>query len=150
MEYDDEKVRDLTTRAIDQGFTAFKLKVGSADEERDLRRAAMLRKLVGDSSTLMFDANQHWDLPAAVRMCRELATYRPLWIEEPTHPDDVLAHVASSRGSLGKNCGWRAYQIASYSRRLYNPRRSLYRRLHRLRVSEFLTVSFLARRSASQ
>jgi L-fuconate dehydratase len=27
-------------------------------------------------------------------MCGELAKFRPLWIEEPTHPDDVSAHVA--------------------------------------------------------
>jgi L-fuconate dehydratase len=39
------------------------LKNGSPEESRDLRRAAMLRKLVGEESTLMFDANQHWHLP---------------------------------------------------------------------------------------
>jgi L-fuconate dehydratase len=97
MAYDDEKVRELTRRAIDQGFKAFKLKVGSADESRDLRRAAMLREVVGGSGILMFDANQHWNPPAARRMCRELACFKPLWIEEPTHPDDVLAHAALSR-----------------------------------------------------
>jgi L-fuconate dehydratase len=149
MEYDDDKVRDLTSRAIDQGFTAFKLKVGSADEARDLRRAAMLRKLVGDSSTLMFDANQHWALPAAVRMCRELATYRPLWIEEPTHPDDVLAHVALAR-EVGP------VKIAAGE---HIPNRILFKTfmqsqaLHYVQVdctrvagvSEFLTISFLAK-----
>jgi L-fuconate dehydratase len=97
MAYDDQKVRELTTRAIDRGFKAFKLKVGSADESRDLRRAAMLREVVGDSGILMFDANQHWNLPAALRMCRELARFKPIWIEEPTHPDDVHAHAALSR-----------------------------------------------------
>src|ERR1700733_10299841 len=56
MGYDDNKVTELTKCALGQGFSAFKLKVGSLDESRDLRRAAMLRKLIGDSSTLMFDA----------------------------------------------------------------------------------------------
>jgi L-fuconate dehydratase len=93
MAYDDEKVRELTARALDRGFKAFKLKVGSVEESRDLRRAAMLREFVGNSTTLMFDANQHWNLPTAIRMCHELAVYRPLWIEEPTHPDDVQAYV---------------------------------------------------------
>lgn len=93
MAYDDHKVQELTARAIDQGFKAFKLKVGSADESRDLRRAAMLRKHIGDTGILMFDANQHWSLPVALHMCHELAQYRPLWIEEPTHPDDMHAHV---------------------------------------------------------
>ena len=93
MAYDDEKVRELTRRAISQGFRAFKLKVGSQEESRDLRRAAMLREAVGDGGIVMFDANQHWDLSAALRMCGELARFRPLWIEEPTHPDDIHAHA---------------------------------------------------------
>src|SRR5216684_2369737 len=52
-------------KALSRGFSAFKLKVGSPEESRDLRRAAMLRKLIGEKSTLMFDANQHWHLPDA-------------------------------------------------------------------------------------
>lgn len=96
MDYSDEKVRELTKSALDQGFSAFKLKVGSMEESRDLRRAAMLRELAGNDKTIMFDANQHWNLPDALRMCRELAAFRPLWIEEPTHPDDLLAHVELS------------------------------------------------------
>ncbi len=93
MAYDDDKVRELTLRAIDQGFTAFKLKVGSSDVERDLRRAVMLRECVGDAGTLMLDANQRWNLPVALHRCRELAKVRPLWIEEPTHPDDIQGHA---------------------------------------------------------
>jgi L-fuconate dehydratase len=97
MAYDDAKVRELTERAIGRGFNAFKLKVGSRDHERDLRRAEMLRECVGNAGTVMYDANQQWTLPVAQRMCRELAKLRPLWIEEPTHPDDVMAHVILAR-----------------------------------------------------
>jgi len=93
MAYDDCKVRELTERAIEQGFTAFKLKVGSSDRKRDLRRASMLRECAGESATLMFDANQQWNLPTALEMCREFARLNPLWIEEPTHPDDIRAHA---------------------------------------------------------
>jgi L-fuconate dehydratase len=97
MAYDDTKVRELTERAISNGFTAFKLKVGSPDRERDLRRAAMLRACAGDAGTVMFDANQQWTLPVAQSMCAELAKLNPLWIEEPTHPDDLMAHVQLAR-----------------------------------------------------
>ena len=97
MGYDDQKVRDLTRRAIDSGFKAFKLKVGSDDQDRDLRRAAMLRECIGDSGVLMFDANQRWSLPVAIRMSRELAVYQPSWIEEPTHPDDIRGHALLAR-----------------------------------------------------
>jgi L-fuconate dehydratase len=97
MAYDDQKVRELTEAAIDRGFRAFKLKVGSVDELRDLRRAAMLRDVAGESGILMFDANQRWNLPDASRICSQLVQFKPLWIEEPTHPDDVLAHAALAR-----------------------------------------------------
>ena len=97
MAYEDGKVRELTKKAIDKGFGAFKLKVGSRDRSRDLRRATMLRECAGAQSTIMFDANQQWSLPAAREMCGELAKMKPLWIEEPTHPDDMLAHATLAR-----------------------------------------------------
>lgn len=97
MGYDDAKVRALTQEAIDRGFKAFKLKVGSDDEVRDLRRASMLRDVVGNAGTLMFDANQRWNAPDALRMCKGLTEFSPLWIEEPTHPDDIGAHVELAR-----------------------------------------------------
>jgi len=97
MGYDDAKVRALTQQAIDRGFKAFKLKVGSIDDERDLRRAAMLRQVAGEAGILMFDANQRWDAPDAMRMCKALVEFKPLWIEEPTHPDDIHAHVELAR-----------------------------------------------------
>src|SRR5258707_5872736 len=97
MAYDDQKVRELTQRALDSGFRAFKLKVGSDDGRRDLRRAAVLRECIGESGALMFDANQRWNLPVAIRMSCDLAVYRPSWIEEPTHPDDVHGHAVLAR-----------------------------------------------------
>src|SRR5579864_216015 len=44
FQYDDERVKELTRQAIDRGFHAFKLKVGSVDGQRDIRRARMLRE----------------------------------------------------------------------------------------------------------
>jgi len=87
----------MLDKAISQGFRAFKLKVGSKDERRDLRRAAILRERVGNDGIVMFDANQHWNLPDAIRMGRELGKFKPLWLEEPTHPDDLHAHVVLTR-----------------------------------------------------
>jgi L-fuconate dehydratase len=83
MAYDDAKVRELTLNAMDHGFRAFKLKVGSDNEDRDLRRAAVFARMAGDSGILMFDANQRWNAPEAMRRCRALASFKPLWIEEP-------------------------------------------------------------------
>jgi L-fuconate dehydratase len=90
--YDDEKVRLNCRKAIAEGFTAMKLKVGSADPQRDIRRAHIVREEAGDHSKVMLDANQQWTLPQALSICKELQSMNPYWIEEPTHPDDVLAH----------------------------------------------------------
>ncbi|MGN6494342.1 MAG: enolase C-terminal domain-like protein [Agriterribacter sp.] len=90
--YDDEKVRTNCKKAIENGFTAMKLKVGSADPQRDIRRANIVREVAGDSIKVMLDANQQWTLPQAISICNELKKMNPYWVEEPTHPDDVLAH----------------------------------------------------------
>lgn len=92
FQYQDERVRDNARAALAAGFRAFKLKVGSRDGQRDLRRAAMLREITGPDCRIMFDANQQWNLREAERMCHALAAFDPYWIEEPTHPDDVEAH----------------------------------------------------------
>ena len=62
----------------------------------------MLRECIGDSGTLMFDANQRWSLPVAVRMSHELALYKPTWIEEPTHLDDIHGHASLSNRTTHK------------------------------------------------
>lgn len=90
--YDDEKIRSNCRKAIDEGFTALKLKVGSTDAQRDIRRTAMVREVVGDDIRVMVDANQQWTLPQAIAICTALKKMNPYWIEEPTHPDDVLGH----------------------------------------------------------
>jgi len=109
FQYEDERVRENARIALAAGFRAFKLKVGSRDGDRDLRRAAMLREIAGPDCRLMFDANQQWNLREAERMCHALAAVDPYWIEEPTHPDDVAAHrtlaagIAPVRLALGEH-----------------------------------------------
>ncbi len=91
--YSDAQVLRNVQEAMEQGFTAMKLKVGSKNVERDIRRARIVREAAGDDATIMFDANQQWTLPQAIDICKQLKELNPFWIEEPTHPDDVLAHV---------------------------------------------------------
>jgi len=96
--YSDETIKEHTRKAIDAGFTAMKLKVGSADAQRDIRRAGILREATGPDATLMVDANQQWTLPQALKVGQQLKdVLNPYWIEEPTHPDDILAHQTLAR-----------------------------------------------------
>lgn len=95
--YSDELVREYVKRSMDAGFNAMKLKVGSEDSARDLRRASMVRQIAGDEALIMLDCNQKWTLPQAIRNSMELQSIRPYWIEEPTHPDDIAAHQTLAR-----------------------------------------------------
>jgi len=92
FQYEDNQVKDLARRAMEKGFCAFKLKVGSRDGQRDVRRASMLRELAGPNALIMLDANQQWTLTRALEMCEKLREMSPYFIEEPTHPDDIQAH----------------------------------------------------------
>ena len=95
--YPDDLVVENTKRALEKGFTAMKLKVGSADPERDIRRAELIRKTAGDAATIMVDANQQWTVHKALYVIDKLRSINPYWVEEPTDPDDVLAHQTLRR-----------------------------------------------------
>lgn len=94
--YSDDKLRRLLREAVDQGYRHVKLKVGSSLED-DIRRCRIAREEIGPDAKLMIDANQVWDVPEAIEWVRHLAEFEPMWIEEPTSPDDVLGHAAIRR-----------------------------------------------------
>jgi L-fuconate dehydratase len=148
--YEDERVRENAQRAIDEGFSAFKLKIGSHNPQRDLRRARMLREIAGNKALLMLDVNQQWTLPQALAMCDSLQDVFPYWIEEPTHPDDVAAHrklaraIAPMRIALGEHVPNRVlFKNFLEAEAVYFVQVDCTRVAG---VSEFLTVSLLARK----
>ena len=94
--YSDDKVRRLALEAMAAGWDHFKIKVGQ-DLEGNLRRAALMRELIGRDRKLMMDANQCWDVDEAISQMKALARFDPWWIEEPTCADDVLGHAAIAR-----------------------------------------------------
>jgi L-fuconate dehydratase len=94
--YPDDKIRRLARAGLAAGWTHFKLKVG-LDLDDDVRRARILREEIGDDRVLMLDANQAWDVEEAIAAMAVLAPFRPLWIEEPTSPDDILGHARIAR-----------------------------------------------------
>lgn len=150
FQYEDAQVKERALLALDQGFRAFKLKVGSTDGKRDVRRAFLLRDALGTDVRIMLDVNQQWTLPRALEMCRALRSMSPYWVEEPTHPDDVFAHKTLAEAispvpiALGEHV----------------PNRVVFKNFMQARavqlvqvdctrvggVSEFLTVSLLARK----
>jgi L-fuconate dehydratase len=93
--YPDDVVRQRCRDALGQGWTSFKTKVG-IDIESDRHRCEVMREEIGERQ-LMADANQVWDVGQAIEWTNHLRAYHLRWIEEPTHPDDVLGHAAIRR-----------------------------------------------------
>jgi L-fuconate dehydratase len=107
--YPDDKIRRLSREAIEQGFQHIKIKVGR-DLQDDIRRCTLIRDEIGYGPKLMMDANQYWDVGAAISHMQNLARFEPYWIEEPTSPDDVLGHATIARAlapirvATGEHC----------------------------------------------
>ena len=107
--YTDDYIRSACRAAMNEGWTHFKVKVGGNPAD-DARRVAMVRETIGGGRTLMIDANQRWDVAEAIERVKALASYNPLWIEEPTSPDDILGHAAIAKAvapigvATGEHC----------------------------------------------
>ncbi len=150
FQYEDGQLKDLARQSKEKGFHAFKLKVGSRDGQRDVRRAFMLREFVGADALIMLDANQQWTLPRALEMCHKLRDVSPYFVEEPTHPDDIRAH-----GTLAERIKPIPIALGEHV-----PNRIMFKNFMQAEavqiiqadctrlagISEFLTVSLLARK----
>ncbi len=150
FQFDDRQVLDKALDATRQGFRAVKLKVGSADLNRDLRRARLLREALGPDVLIMLDANQQWTPEQAIAMGREVRELAPYWIEEPTHPDDVFGHqriaeaISPLKIALGEHVPNRVLFKTFLEARAVHFVQPDCTRL--AGVSEFLTVSLMARK----
>jgi L-alanine-DL-glutamate epimerase-like enolase superfamily enzyme len=76
-----------------RGFRAIKMKVGRPSLRQDVERVRAMRGHLGPDFPLMVDANMRWSVDEAIRAARALAELAPVWLEEPTIPDDVPGHA---------------------------------------------------------
>ena len=90
--YSDDKLARLASQAAADGFRAIKIKVGLSVDE-DIRRCRIARETIGPDIGLAVDANQRWDVGTAITWLQQLRQFNIAWAEEPTSPDDVLAHA---------------------------------------------------------
>jgi L-fuconate dehydratase len=97
LNYPDEKLVRLAKKAVADGFRTIKIKVGRTIED-DVRRCRLAREAIGPDIAMAADANQRWDVDTAIAWINRLSPFGIAWIEEPTSPDDILAHQAIRRG----------------------------------------------------
>lgn len=92
----------LAARKRDEGYRAFKLKVGFG-RERDLTNLAALRAALGEQAALMVDANQAWALDEALAAAEAMAPFGLRWLEEPIPvdaPAQAWTRLASASAML--------------------------------------------------
>lgn len=147
--YSDEQVARNVATSVASGFTAMKLKVGSPDLDRDVRRARIVREAAGPEATLMTDANQQWTLDQSIDFCRRCADLDLYWLEEPTHPDDILGHqtIAQAIGSVKVAAGEHVANRMAFKNYLQCGGLAVCQvdALRVAGVSEFLVVSLMAK-----
>jgi D(-)-tartrate dehydratase len=88
-------VEDLCSdvrRAIDQGHSRFKIKIGGATLADDIARIEAVFGVLERGMTLAVDCNGTFDREQALRYLDALKGYPLAWIEEPVHPLDFELH----------------------------------------------------------
>jgi L-alanine-DL-glutamate epimerase-like enolase superfamily enzyme len=79
----------LAQKKWDEGYRAFKLKVGFG-ADRDFNNLQSLRNLFGPDTKIMVDANQAWLPEEAVENISRLSVLNPFWVEEPLPADSSI------------------------------------------------------------
>lgn len=88
--------REATARMRD-GFTFFKLKVGTTTVERDIDAALRVREAVGPECDLCADANQAWSVAEALRFARGAERAGLCFFEQPVEAADLAGMAAIAR-----------------------------------------------------
>ncbi|WP_207592255.1 enolase C-terminal domain-like protein [Halomontanus rarus] len=83
-----DALREEVQTRFDQGFDAFKLKVGEVDPHVDHERIEAVREIVGDEAQVFVDAQGVWELEEAIENVRLFEEAGIDGIETPVgHPD---------------------------------------------------------------
>jgi L-rhamnonate dehydratase len=84
--------------AVDAGFTAVKFgwEPFGQDPALDQELVGAIRGEVGDDVDVAIDAGLVWDAKTAIQRIKALEHFRPLWVEEPLHPDDLRGYARVS------------------------------------------------------
>ena len=91
--YPTDELVENVKRAVDDGFSGVKVKIGSPDFGDDIKRLEAVRKAVGEEIHIATDVNNKWDLTTALRNAPTLDELKVAWLEEPLYPFDVQGHA---------------------------------------------------------
>lgn len=122
LNYDLDDLRRHCLRAVEHGFRAVKMKVGSPTLEEDLERIRAVRAEIGTDLPLMVDANQVFGYTEALQRGKAFAELGVAWFEEPlvAHDVDGYAELTSALAipvATGENLYGKEEFMRFFSRR---------------------------------
>jgi L-alanine-DL-glutamate epimerase-like enolase superfamily enzyme len=114
--YDDRQLADQLSGWTEQGIPRVKIKIGGEPLERDLRRVAQARDVIG-SGELYVDANGAYPVGEACRVASQLTAYDVTWFEEPVSSDDLAGlRTVRDRTSIDVTAGEYGYDLVYFER----------------------------------
>jgi len=103
LELDKVATRAAQLKTDGYRYQKWFLAYGPGDGPEGLRKnvdiVRVLRESVGDDVELMFDVYSGWDMTYALAWAREVAKYRPRWIEEATQAEKIDSFAELRRGA---------------------------------------------------
>lgn len=97
--YSKERLLQSIQEALDAGHDSAKIKIGKDDPAEDIDRIESVRKLLGDDSEFMIDANMVLTVEKALKMSNAVKDLNIKWFEEPLNPDDLMGYRTLSEQS---------------------------------------------------
>jgi L-alanine-DL-glutamate epimerase-like enolase superfamily enzyme len=114
--YDERQLADQLSGWMEQGIPRVKIKIGGEPLERDLRRVAQARDVIG-SAELYVDANGAYTVGEACRVAARLAAYDVMWFEEPVSSDDLSGlRVVREQTGIDVTAGEYGYDLVYFER----------------------------------
>ncbi|TNE48491.1 MAG: o-succinylbenzoate synthase [Deltaproteobacteria bacterium] len=99
----------LAKERLDEGYTTFKVKVGRASLDDDIRTLHELRELLGPEAVLRLDPNQAWTLEQAVHFVENTRHIQWEFLEEPLRDSLQLPSLydeTDAAYALDESLGW--------------------------------------------
>ena len=85
---DEREFASQIEKAVEAGFKAIKIKIGISPEI-DRQRVQITRRIAGEDTLLMVDANGNYKRDSALRCANLIEEFDIHWFEEPCSPEDL-------------------------------------------------------------
>lgn len=83
-----EHMAQDAVRAVNEGFRAIKIKVGT-NPSQDIERVRRVREAVGEEIQLRVDANQGWTPEQAIQVLKKIEKFDIQFVEQPVSAGDI-------------------------------------------------------------